>query len=527
MPDALILAAFGGIDWAILGFYLLFMLGIGIRGMLKEKKQKTEEFFLAKRSMPTWALAISIVGSSLSAATFVGVPNSTYRGNITYLILNIGGFMAVFVVGFLFVPRLYKAGTVTVYGFIGQRFGETSRAAIAVMFLVGRLFASGARLYLAAIPLCMMIYGIDHKATLSQLAFAIGIIGFIGTFYTIFGGIRTVIWVDTIQFALVVGAVLVSIAVLLHRIPIGSAEIIDVLRESKAADGTSKLKLVDTTFDLTRPFTIWAALTGAFLTAVASFGVDQDLAQRFLVAKSPTRGAISVIASQFVSIGVVSLFMIVGLLLFIFYQRPDVMGTTRPSAGDAIYQRFLLEELPPVLSGLAIAGLFAVAQGSMDSAVNAMAGSLVSDLYLPWRKSRGLSTTENVSTEAPRYAVAGIGAAMTLVGIFCAAIHDEKVPLLNFALSVMVFAFSGMLAVFVTGLFTNRGNTASVIAALCVGFALTLLMQNAILTPISRAVIGRELVIEFTYAMTLSTIVATVVCMMPKGGRPSRGFALN
>src|SRR5688572_27866515 len=142
------LAAFGFYDWVVLGSYLALMLVIGLVAAWRESRHKsdTEEFFLGGRSMPTWALAISIVGSSLSAATFIGAPDFSYTGNLSYLILNIGGFIAVFVVGFVFVPRLYNAGTVTIYGYLAQRFGEPSRMGVSATFLLGRLLASGSRL---------------------------------------------------------------------------------------------------------------------------------------------------------------------------------------------------------------------------------------------------------------------------------------------------------------------------------------------------------------------------------------------
>jgi SSS family solute:Na+ symporter len=522
------LAAFGAADWAVLGLYLLVMLGIGVGAMLRERKEATEEFFLGGRSMPSWALAISIVGSSLSAATFIGAPDRAYSGNLTYLILNLGGFMAVGVVGFFFVPRLYRAGTVTIYGFLAQRYGEPARMAVSATFLLGRLLASGSRLMLAAFPLCLLIFGLQ-RPTFGQMAIAIAIIGFVGTFYTCFGGIRTVVWVDTIQFALVVGAVVLSIAILLNKIPLSIGQIFDLLGSQANADGTTKLTLVDWSADPKRPFTVWAALTGAFFVGVASF--DQDLAQRFLVARSPSRGAISVIASQFVSVIVVSMFMFVGLLLFIFYQRPDVMGANGPvgyavpGLNQAAYQQFLLMELPPVLSGLAIAGLFAVAQGSMDSAINAMAGSAVADLYLPWRQMRdgsGAAVAESQNVTAPTIAVAAIGGLMTLFAVFCAFIYDpDQKAFLDFALGMLNFAFSGMLAVFVTGLFTRRGNNASVIAALVVGFGVTLATQDFIMRPMTSWLLGEPRTLAFTYAMPIATILATAVCMCGRRKSPS------
>src|SRR5688500_5586705 len=235
---------------------MALMLGIGLVAALRESRSKsdTEEFFLGGRSMPTWALAISIVGSSLSAATFIGAPDRAYGGDLSYLILNVGGFLAVFVVGFLFVPRLYRAGTVTIYGYLAQRFGEPARVAVSVMFILGRMLASGARLMLAAVPLVMLVRGVPGgHVTTEQMVYAILAIGFVGTFYTVFGGIKTVVWVDTIQFVLVVGAALLTVGLLLHRIDAPFSEVKATLA------GEGKLKWLDLSFDLRKPYTLWAA----------------------------------------------------------------------------------------------------------------------------------------------------------------------------------------------------------------------------------------------------------------------------
>jgi solute:Na+ symporter, SSS family len=517
------LAAFGPIDWGIVAAYLGLMLVIGIVAARREKRAKsdTADYFLGGRSLPIWALAISIVASSLSAATFVGVPDRAYNGDLTYLILNVGGFIAVFVVGLLFVPRLYRAGTITIYGFLANRFGETARTAVSMTFLLGRMLASGARLMLAAVPLCMLMYNIPFsQVTPAQKITAILLIGFFGTFYTTFGGIRTVVWVDVIQFALVVGAALMTIALLLSRIPAPISKIAHVL------DERHKLKLWNASTDPADPFTIWTALGGAMLVNVAAFGVDQDLAQRFLVAKSATRGALSVIASQFVSVAVVSLFLIIGLLLYVFYQRPDVMGShgaigyAAPGPNEAAYQLFLLKEMPPIASGLAIAGLFAVAQGSMDSAINALASSLVADIYLPLRRRFGRPIDEHKPIDAPKWAVAAMGAVMTLFAIACIIAYDPKTKaFLDFALSVLNFAFSGMLAVFLTALLTKRGNSMTVVLALLSGIAVVTLTQDWAFKRITHALIGVEHTIAFTWAMPLATGAAFLVCV---AGKPAR-----
>src|SRR3954468_16323621 len=360
MPYSFPLAAFGKIDWVVLGAYLAAMLGVGLHAAWKEKRHKSgpSEFFLGGRSLPRWVLAILLVASSLSVATVVGVPDESFGGNLTYLVLYLGNFLAATIVGLVFVPRLYRAGTVTIYGYLATRFGERSRVAVSVTFLFGRMLASGARLMLAAVPLVMLVRDVPaNQVTVREMIFAIVVIGAVGTFYAAYGGIRTVVWVDAVQFALVVGAALLTIGLLLHRIPLTVGDLAARLH------GWGKLTWLDTSLDPTRPYTVWTALTGGLLTAMAAFGVDHDLAQRFLVAKSAGRGALSVIASQFIGIAVVSLFLAIGLLLYVFYNRPDIMCITPavplPPAeqAGATYQWFLMKELPTVASGLAMAGL--------------------------------------------------------------------------------------------------------------------------------------------------------------------------
>src|SRR3954470_24364878 len=136
-PFAPVLAKFEIWDWGVVGAYFALITCVGLA--LSRRDPDDKDYFLGGRSMPTWTVAVSIVATMLSAATFVGVPDQVYAGDISYLILNIGGFIAVFIVAFLFVPRLYRAGTVTIYGFLAQRFGEPARLAVSCAFLVGRL----------------------------------------------------------------------------------------------------------------------------------------------------------------------------------------------------------------------------------------------------------------------------------------------------------------------------------------------------------------------------------------------------
>src|SRR5882757_4357955 len=151
-----ILATFQPIDYAVVLGYFALMIFIG--HAVARRKTDAQGYFLAQRSMPIWAVALSTVATSLSIATFTGGPQASFDGDLTYLSMNIGAFIAVFIAAFLFIPKFSRAGPVTIYGYIDQRFGETARIAVSCMFLIGRLLASGARLFIAAIPVCLLLF---------------------------------------------------------------------------------------------------------------------------------------------------------------------------------------------------------------------------------------------------------------------------------------------------------------------------------------------------------------------------------
>jgi len=524
---SMILAAFGPLDWGVLALYWAAMIYMGV--IAARKDCNTEEYFLGERSLPTWAVAISLVATSLSAATFIGAPEEAYRRDLSYLILNLAGFMAVFIVALVFVPKLYRAGTITIYGYLERRLGPEARIAASCMFLFGRLLASGARLFMAAIPLCLLLFGTrnaaDHRGL---LILAICLIGLTGTFYTMMGGIRTIVWIDVVQFALVVGTVVLSIGMLLHRIPLDVPQILGVLSQDGTGPSGSKLHLVDFSWDLSKPYTFWSATLGAVFLSTAAFGVDQDLAQRFLVAKSPARGGLSLIYSQFIGLGVVSLFLAVGLLLWVYYQwlpgHPAVGAAPAviPATPKEAYPVFLLNELPPVFGGLAIAGFFAIAQGSMDSAINALASSLVADLYYPLRQYLGKPIDRKVSVRTPKLAVVAMGMVMCLFAVVCAFAYNPKVEtLLQFALGVMSFTYTGMLGVFLTVLLTRRGNATSMLLALACGVVTVTLLQDRILGWWTQGLLGRPLRLAMVWWMPIGTTISFLVCTVGAGKRPA------
>jgi SSS family transporter len=491
-----------GVDWLILAGYFVLIIGIGAlasRGTNDEKG-----FFLGGRKMPAWAVAMSFAATTLSAATFIGGPAESFKTDLTLLSYEIAKVLGALVVAVLFLPPLYRAGSTTVYGYLGQQVGPGAAKAASAMFLLGRMLASGARLFIAGTAFSLILYGNLEQANLIT---AIILFGVVGTLYTAMGGIKAVIWTDTLQLIIVVGAVLAAMVLLLRAIPMPVGEIVEVLQADK------KTKLLDTSFDHTKGTTLWAGIALTFFFA-AAFGADQDMAQRLLTCKSLKQSIGSLLGATLIALPITVLFMVTGLLLYVFYTKPELMGAAAPAElvtdHRQAYPRFLLDQLPIGVRGLAIAGLFAAAMSSLDSAMNAMASCAVSDLLNPLRKAAGKTgTSAELSPMVSRLIVVLMGALLTLAALGMVLIYDpEADTLIRFALGVMTFAYAGLMGVFLCVLLTGRGSTISVVAALVVGMAVIAASRYV------PAVAG--LGIAWPYWMVIGTAASFGACLLGK-----------
>ena len=454
-----------GVDWFILAGYFALIIAIG--ALASRGKNDQKGFFLGGRKMPAWAVAMSFAATTLSAATFIGGPAESFKTDLTLLSYEIAKILGALVVVALFLPPLYRSGCATVYGYLGQQVGPGAAKAASTMFLLGRLLASGARLFIAGTAFSLILFGNLQTANLIA---AIVLFGVVGTLYTAMGGIKAVIWTDTLQLVIVIGAVLATLILLLRAIPMPVDEIINVLRAE------NKTKLLDTSFDHTKGTTLWAGLAMTFFFA-AAFGADQDMAQRLLTCKSLKQSIGSLLGATLIALPITVLFMVNGLLLFIFYTKPELMGAAAPAEvltdHRQAYPRFLLDQLPIGVRGLAVAGLFAAAMSSLDSAMNAMASCAVTDLLNPLRKAVGKGgESDELPPMVSRLIVVLMGLLLTLSALGMVMIYDpEADTLIRFALGVMTFAYAGLMGVFLCVLLTRRGSTSSVIAALIAGMA--------------------------------------------------------
>ena len=510
-------------DWIVFATYILVLAGTGWY-FNRQAASSTQDYFLGGNKMPVWLVAISVLATSQSAATFLGGPDQGYRGDLSYLATNIGAFIAAMVVAAFLIPKFYQNKVSTVYELLETRFGASAKKQAGIMYLFGRVFASGARLYMAAIAVAMILFGnIDASSVVVSTLVLVAV----GLGYSIVGGIRTVIYSDVIQCIVYVIAAILVIYFLLAAIPADFSQILAVL-DNPGAGQDSKLTLLNFNLDFSPSgiFTVWSAITGFVLLNIAAFGLDQDMTQRVLTCKNAKEGSKSMLLSVVMVIPVMLLFITIGLLLYVFYQRPDLMNAEGAQAinqsfsGEkvTIFMYYVLNEMPAGVKGFVTIGVIAAALSTLNSGLNSMASVMVQDIYRPWKQQKDNQIDDVHFVKAGQCAMAIVALALGSMAVLCYYWQQySDMPLLAFALSVMVFSYSGLLGVYFTVLFTNRGNKHSVLLALVSGFFLTLMFQPYVMDNLMPA--AWQVNLGFTWQLCIGALVSFLVCFL---GRPAQ-----
>ena len=335
------------LDLAIVVAYLLAITALGI--YFRRGQRDVRDYFLGGRTAPWWAISFSIVATETSTLTIIGTPALAYGGNLTFLQLVFGYLIGRVLIVLLLLPGYFRGEFFTAYALIEKRFGPRMRAVSASTFLITRAIAEGVRISAIALVISVVLGTSERLAVFLVIALTI--------LYTFEGGMKAVIWTDVAQLLLYLTGSAVTFWFLLHRIPGGWAEVTQV-----AAASGHKLQLFDFSFHLATKYTFWSGLIGGAFLTMASHGTDQTIVQRLLAAKNERDSRRALIASGLIVLVQFTLFLLVGVLLFVFSQHTPLLAPgERP---DRILPLFLVREMPTGLAGILLASILAVASPS-------------------------------------------------------------------------------------------------------------------------------------------------------------------
>ncbi|MGE4285625.1 MAG: sodium/solute symporter [Phycisphaerae bacterium] len=439
-------AAFSPLNYSILGVYMFSVLLVGF--LCTRKSESAEEYFLAGRNMPALVVAMSMFASLTSAVTFMGVPQIAYSDNVSVILgVAVSPIVAPILIT-LFYPVYWKNKVTTSYDYIALRFGERARHTASGMFILARLGWLGTVIYAPSLAL--------NISTGIPVKLAILLMGAVATVYTIFGGLKAVLWTDVLQFIVLVGgAIWIALGLGIEQ---GFANVI------RASADAGKFDIFHFGIDFTK-MTAVSAMVSFFLIFTHDYGVDQITVQRLISVKSFRGLSGAVIFNSIVDVVINALLLFIGLGLFVKYAPsalPDGIN------GAAILPWHIVSSLPDGISGVMIAGIFAAAMSSMDSGLNSISTVIVNDF------SRNPKKSDKAKVQAGRWLTLVFGIFATVAAFYAGSIgHIVKAWS-----SFMALFAAPLLALFVLGLLVKKARFIDWLIVLPLTMSACLLLQK-------------------------------------------------
>jgi Na+/proline symporter len=291
------------INWLIVGGYLVYVVADGLRR--SKDTGNLQGYFLANRSLPWWAVGLSVMATQLSAITMIGTTGQGATDGLRFVQFYFGLPLAMVILGVTLVPFLHGAKVYTAYEYLERRFNAPTRSFTSFLFLLSRGMSCGTIIAAPAVVFSA-IFG-------WPLTWSVALIGVPTVLYTMFGGIQAVTWADVKQMVLIVVALLAIVVVLLVKMPVTPD---DALR---IAGSTGRLQTFDFSFNLTETYTFWSGILGGTFLMLSYFGTDQSQVQRYLAARSVDEAKSSLLMSAYWKIPLQGLVLLVGVLVFVYY----------------------------------------------------------------------------------------------------------------------------------------------------------------------------------------------------------------
>jgi SSS family solute:Na+ symporter len=418
---------------------VIYMVAMVLMGRWFGKRQtSTEAYFVAKRSIPSWALGVSIYAALISSITFVAYPGSAFAGNWVELV---PGFMVVgvlIIVGLVIIPFFRHAVGMSVYEYFEKRFGYKVRAYSALAFIAGHFSKMGFVFYTLALTITSM--------TGWNLYAVMLVTGMVTIYYTVIGGLEAVIWTDVIQGFIKCIGIFVVIGFLFYLMPGGVGAAFDL------AWANSKFSLGSLKLDLASKNSVWVMAFYGFFWYLQKYTADQTLVQRYLVAKSDREAMKGVALGALLCVPAWALFMLIGTLLWAYYQ---LSGETLPpeiaGKADKVFPYFLSHKVPAGLAGVFMASLFSAAMSMLSSDLNCLSAVGVEDYYRRLRPN----ATDQQRLKMGKIIVAVCG----LLSVAIAAViawKSERV--LSFYFTVTSIVAGGLAGLFLLAFLSPRAN---------------------------------------------------------------------
>lgn len=427
------------INWLIVVVYLAYVI---IDGLRKSKGTDTiEGYFLASKSLPWWVVGLSVMATQLSAITMIGTPGQGATDGLRFVQFYFGLPIAMVILGVTLVPFLHGSGVYTAYEYLESRFDAKTRSLTAFLFLLSRGMSAGTIIAAPGVVLSA-VFGIP-------LIWSVLLIGIPTVVYTMIGGVQAVAWADVKQMVLIIIALVGIMVVLVMQMPVTPD---DALR---IAGSTGRLKTFDFSFNLNETYTFWSGIIGGTFLMLSYFGTDQSQVQRYLTAKSVDEARSSLLMSAYWKIPLQALVLMVGVMIFVYYQfvqppllfnpaHEDAVVAERGAAYDALQDRY-----DDIFTLREQAALSVADAGDDATAATAMEAFVAREADMQVIRGEALAMAEEVTGEAsrdvnyivPRFVLSELPIGLTglfIAGVLAAAMSSIAAELNSLATTSVI-----------------------------------------------------------------------------------------
>jgi SSS family transporter len=417
---------------SVIVLYFLLLIAIA---QLTSRKAGNDAFFIGERKSPWYIVAFGMIGASLSGVTFISVPGWVEGSQFSYMQMVLGYLPGYMVIAFVLMPIYYRLQLTSIYGYLGERFGRSSYLTGAGFFLLSRSLGAAARLYLVAMVLQYTLFdriGVPFIVTVCTAILLIWL-------YTNKGGIKTIIWTDTLQTLFMLMAVLVTVILVGKEMGWGIGEIIDQVR----ASDYSKTFFFD---DSNSKLYFWKRFLAGMFVAIAMTGLDQDMMQKNLSCRNIKEAQKNMVSFSVVLVFVNLVFLSLGALLFIY---ADETGFLKPERSDDLFGAIATEGGLPVYVGvLFFLGLIAAAYSSADSALTSLTTSVCVDLVEIEKKP------EQDRSRIRRRVHVMMSVVLVMIIMVYRAYNDRSV--IDLVFTIAGYTYGPLLGLFAYGMLTKR-----------------------------------------------------------------------
>jgi SSS family transporter len=293
------------LDWVVLSGWLIFLVSYGLwRG---RDSSSVNQFLLAGKTMPWYAMGLSIMATQASAITFISTTGQAYVDGMRFVQFYFGLPLAMVILSATAVPIFHRAKVYTAYEYLEQRFDAKTRSLVTLVFLIQRGLGAGIALAAPAIVMSVILGWSFHVTTI--------VMGALVIFYTTTGGIKAVTWADVLQMSVIMAALVLALAVVIWKLP-SDVSFFDAV---KLAGAAGRLNAVDTHFDWNNRYNLWSGLIGSGFLMLAYFGTDQSQVQRYLTGRSIGQSRLGLLFNAVAKVPVQFFILFIGAMVFVFF----------------------------------------------------------------------------------------------------------------------------------------------------------------------------------------------------------------